>query len=126
MHEDQIILTGMEFYGYHGVNPEEKQIGQKYLVDLTISVDLRKPGESDLINDTISYTDLYKTTKHVMEGDSHDLIESLAQCIAKNILITFPVDSVSVSVVKPHPPIKNSLITHAAVTIHRDKTDIGE
>ena len=126
MHEDQIILTGMEFYGYHGVNPEEKQIGQKYLVDLTISVDLRKPGESDLINDTISYTDLYKTTKHVMEGDSHDLIESLAQCIAKNILITFPVDSVSVSVVKPHPPIKNSLITHAAVTIHRDKTDIRE
>ena len=126
MLEDQIILTGMEFYGYHGVNPEEKQIGQKYLVDLTISVDLRKPGESDLINDTISYTDLYKTTKHVMEGDSHDLIESLAQCIAKNILITFPVDSVSVSVVKPHPPIKNSLITHAAVTIHRDKTDIGE
>jgi dihydroneopterin aldolase len=116
----------MEFYGYHGVNPEEKQIGQKYLVDLTISVDLRKPGESDRINDTISYTDLYKTTKHVMEGDSHDLIESLAQCIAKNILITFPVDSVSVSVVKPHPPIKNSLITHAAVTIHRDKTDIGE
>ena len=126
MHEDQIILTGMEFYGYHGVNPEEKQLGQKYLVDLTISVDLSKPGESDLINDTISYTDLYKTTKHVMEGDSHDLIESLAQCIAKNILITFPVDSVSVSVVKPHPPIKNSLITHAAVTIHRDKTDITE
>ena len=126
MHEDQIILTGMEFYGYHGVNPEEKQIGQKYLVDLTISVDLRKPGESDQIDDTISYTDLYKTTKHVMEGDSHDLIESLAQCIAKNILITFPVDSVSVSVVKPHPPIKNSLITHAAVTIHRDKTNIGE
>ena len=126
MHEDQIILTGMEFYGYHGVNPEEKQIGQKYLVDLTISVDLRKPGESDQIDDTISYTDLYKTTKHVMEGDSHDLIESLAQCIAKNILITFPVDSVSVSVVKPHPPIKNSLITHAAVTIHRDKTDITE
>ena len=126
MLEDQIILTGMEFYGYHGVNPEEKQLGQKYLVDLTISVDLSKPGESDLINDTISYTDLYKTTKHVMEGDSHDLIESLAQCIAKNILITFPVDSVSVSVVKPHPPIKNSLITHAAVTIHRDKTDITE
>ncbi|MEC9310021.1 MAG: dihydroneopterin aldolase [Chloroflexota bacterium] len=126
MHEDQIILTGMEFYGYHGVNPEEKQIGQKYLVDLAISVDLRKPGESDLVNDTISYTDLYKTAKHIMEGDSHDLIESLAQCIAKNILITFPVESVSVSVAKPHPPIKNSLITHAAVTIHRDKTDVTE
>ena len=126
MHEDQIILTGMEFYGYHGVNPEEKQIGQKYLVDLTIFVDLRKPGESDLINDTISYTDLYKTAKHIMEGDSHNLIESLAQLIAKNILITFPVESVSVSVAKPHPPIKNSLITHAAVTIHRDKTDITE
>jgi dihydroneopterin aldolase len=126
MPEDQIILTGMEFYGYHGVNLEEKELGQKYLVDLAIYLDLNKRGESEKINDTISYTDLYKTTKQIMEGDSHDLIESLAQSIAKSILIKFPVNSVRVSVNKPHPPIKHSLIAHATVTIHRGKRDITD
>ncbi|GIS82811.1 MAG: dihydroneopterin aldolase [Dehalococcoidia bacterium] len=119
MSSDRISLKGMQFYGYHGVNPEEKENGQIYVVDLSVAVDLSAPGRTDRLSDTISYTDLYKATKVVIEGNSKDLLESLAQSIANSILEHSTISDVIVSVKKPHPPIKNSLIEHAEVTIHR-------
>ena len=119
MSSDRISLKGMQFYGYHGVNPEEKENGQIYVVDLSVAVDLSAPGRTDSLSDTISYTDLYKATKVVIEGNSKDLLESLAQSIANSILEHSTISDVIVSVKKPHPPIKNSLIEHAEVTIHR-------
>ena len=37
---DRIILEGMQLYGYHGANPEEKSLGQPYTVDLAVELDL--------------------------------------------------------------------------------------
>ena len=58
MATDRIILQGMRFYGYHGVNPEEKAQGQTYLVDLEVEVDLARPVRTDVLEDTVSYTHL--------------------------------------------------------------------
>ena len=44
---DRIILKGMQFYGFHGVNPEERTLGQTYVVDLEVELDLRPAGRSD-------------------------------------------------------------------------------
>ena len=41
---DRIVLEGMRFYGFHGVNPEERVLGQEYLVDLTVEMDLSRAG----------------------------------------------------------------------------------
>ena len=30
---DEILLEGLRFYAYHGVNPEERALGQRFLVD---------------------------------------------------------------------------------------------
>ena len=119
MPADRISLKGMQFYGYHGVNPEEKEFGQIYVVDLSVAVDLSVPGKTDRLTDTLSYTDLYKATKMVMEGASKDLLESLAQSIANSVLKHSTVEDVIISVKKPNRPIKNSVIEHAEVTIHR-------
>ena len=123
MPSDQIILNGMRFYGYHGVNPEEKTQGQTYLVDLAADLDLTRPGHSDRLEDTVSYTHLYRTVKSVVEGESRNLLEALAQNIANRLLADFPVESVTVTVKKPNPPIKGSFIDHAAVTIRRQRAD---
>ena len=116
---DRIVLEGMQFYGFHGVNPEEQALGQSYLVDLAVELDLSQAGESDRLDDTVSYTHLYRVVQSVMEGESRNLLETAAQAIADQVLAQFPVDAVSVSVKKPRPPVRSSVIEHAMVEIYR-------
>ena len=121
MSSDRIILKGMRFYGYHGVNSEEKALGQSYVVDLEADVDLTVPGATDRLEDTISYTLIYRTVKSVVEGDSQNLLESVAQTIADRLLAELPLDGVRVRVKKPNPPVKGSVIEYAAVEIYRQR-----
>ncbi|PON32051.1 Dihydroneopterin aldolase/epimerase domain containing protein [Parasponia andersonii] len=55
---DKVILRGLLLHGFHGVKPEERKLGQKFLVDFDAWLDLRFPGVSDRLSDTISYTDI--------------------------------------------------------------------
>ena len=121
MPADQIILKGMQFYGFHGVNPEERAMGQPYLVDLIAELDLSVPGESDRLEDTVSYAHLYRLVKGVMEGEPKNLLEAAAHTIAQGILADFPVTAVRVRVQKLRPPIRGSVIEYAAVDIHRSR-----
>lgn len=57
---DKLILRGLQFFGFHGVKTEEKRLGQKFLVDVNASLDLRAAGQTDSIDDTVSYTDIYR------------------------------------------------------------------
>ena len=118
---DKIILHGMQFYGFHGVNSEEKTLGQTYVVDCEVSLDLSKAGVSDNLTDTISYTDIYKTVRSVIEGQSKNLLEALAESIASKIINEFKINSIKVTLMKPNPPIKGSNINHSAVEITRNR-----
>lgn len=122
---DRIILEGMRFYGYHGVNPEEKALGQSYVVDLAADVDLARPGASDRLEDTVSYTQMYRIAQSVVEGASRNLLESLAQAIADRLLAELPLAGVRVRVGKPAPPVKGSVIEGAAVEIYRRPAPAG-
>ncbi|KZV48992.1 dihydroneopterin aldolase family protein [Dorcoceras hygrometricum] len=57
---DKLILRGLKFHGYHGVYPEERVLGQKFLVDVDAWMDLQAAGNSDDISDTVSYTTIYR------------------------------------------------------------------
>ena len=72
----------MKFYGFHGVNSEEKILGQTYMVDCEVTLSLSTAGISDNLTDTVSYTDIYKTVRSVIEGESKNLLEALAESIA--------------------------------------------
>ena len=116
---DRIILEGMQFYGFHGVNVEEKSLGQPYVVDLAVEMDLSIPGKSDRLEDTVSYTHLYRSVRKVIEGESRNLLEAAAENVAIRILDEFPVKAVQVRVKKPRPPIKGSFVENAVVEIYR-------
>ena len=123
MSADRIILTGLQFYGFHGVNPEERSLGQQFVVDLEAELDLRVPCETDRLDNTVSYTNLYRAVKAVMEGDPRNLLEAAAGAIASRILGQHPqIDAVRVRVQKPRPPIKGSVIEAAAVEIYRSRS----
>lgn len=116
---DRIILEGMQLYGYHGANPEERALGQPYIVDLAVELDLSKPGASDRLEDTVSYPQLFRTVQEILEGESKNLLEATAQAIADKVLAQFPVMAVRVCLKKPRPPIRGSVIENAAVEIYR-------
>ena len=103
---DKIILQGIRFYGFHGVNAEEKILGQIYLVDCEVTLDLLQSGISDNLTDTVSYADIYKAVRFVIEGESKNLLEALAESIASKIINEFEINSIKVTLIKPNPPIK--------------------
>ena len=123
MSADRIILTGLQFYGFHGANPEERSLGQQFVVDLEAELDLRVPSETDRLDSTVSYTHLYRAVKAVMEGEPRTLLEAAAGAIATRILGQHPaIDAVRIRVHKPRPPIKGSVIEAAAVEIYRSRS----
>jgi len=103
---DKIFVNKMEFYGYHGVFPEENKLGQRFMVDLVVITDLKPAGESDDLSQSINYGELYRVCKEIVEGKPYKLVESVAEKIASTCLTEFPkAQSITVKVIKPDPPI---------------------
>jgi dihydroneopterin aldolase len=121
---DEILLEGMRFYAYHGVNPEERALGQRFTVDVILAVDLQSAGQSDRLDDTVSYSAVYKVVRGIVEGEPRDLIEAVAESIASQILERFlRVERLSVTVRKPDVPLKGSMLDAAGVRITRWRSD---
>lgn len=121
---DEILLEGMRFYAYHGVNAEERALGQRFMVDVVLAVDLRRPGRSDDLADTVSYSAVYKVVRGIVEGEPRNLIEAVAEEIAATILSGFSqVACVTVTVRKPEVPMKGSQLDAAGVRITRSQAD---
>jgi 7,8-dihydroneopterin aldolase/epimerase/oxygenase len=103
---DKIYVNRMEFYGYHGVFPEETRLGQRFAVDLAVGLSLEKAGLSDNLEESVNYGELFRVCKEVVEGDPFKLIEAVAEKIASRVLQEFPlIMEVMVKVIKPDPPI---------------------
>ena len=102
---DHIVLQGISARGFHGVLDFEKTDGQDFVVDVTLEVDLRRAGRSDLLAHTVSYAEVAADVVDLIAGPSLDLIESLAEQIAATALRRPQVQSVEVTVHKPQAPV---------------------
>lgn len=123
---DEVLLEGMRFYGYHGVNPEEQALGQRFTVDVAVGADLREAGRSDEVGDTISYTAVFRRVRPIVEEQRFDLLEALAEAISTAILAEFErAGAVTVTIRKPGVAIKGSILDSAGVRIHRQRTETG-
>ncbi len=119
---DKMYLSEMEFYGYHGVLDEETKLGQRFVVDIELSLDLQHAGRTDDLHSTVNYAEVYEKTKEIVEGPPYQLIESVAEKIATEILATFSlVKQCKIKVMKPNPPIHGHY-RHVAVEITRGRT----
>ncbi|MDD4239362.1 MAG: dihydroneopterin aldolase [Desulfotomaculaceae bacterium] len=118
---DKIILQGMEFYGYHGVLPEERSLGQRFIVDLELELELRPAGESDDLELTINYARVFELVESVVRDNPRRLIESVAEAIAAAVLEQFPVTASTVRVKKPQAPVPGHF-AWMAVEIRRTRS----
>ncbi|MGG1662828.1 dihydroneopterin aldolase [Brevibacillus sp. NRS-1366] len=103
---DKIYFSGMSFYGYHGVYGAEAELGQRFLVDLELSMELSRAGTSDDLHDTVNYAEIFTCVQKVVEGERYNLVERLTTEVARQLLTQFPLAEVKVKVTKPNPPIK--------------------
>lgn len=117
---DKIILRGAQFHGKHGVSPEERVVGGRIIVDVEIEYDLARAGLSDDIVDTISYSEVFKTVRHLVEDTESLLLEALARKISDALFDTFPIDAATIYVRKQPPPIRG-VVESAGVEIRRDR-----
>ena len=116
---DQISITGIKAFGYHGVLPQEAIDGQEFIVDLVINLDLQGASQSDDLSQTVNYADLAQIIHENIIGERVALIERLAGRIADEIKSAYQeIHSVSVTVHKPHAPVAVDF-ADIAVTITR-------
>ncbi len=125
MSRDRILLQGLRFYGYHGVNPEETRLGQRFVVDLELGVDTRAAGQSDDLTRTVNYGAVYDDVRAVVEGRPYKLIEAVAEAVAARVLERYPVRDVLVRVRKPEAPIPAQM-DWVAVEIYRERAGATE
>lgn len=72
-----IQIENMEFYSFHGHFREERIVGNRFLVDVTIETDMKIPSESDNLKDAVNYQKVYEIVKEQMQLKSH-LLEHIA------------------------------------------------
>ncbi|MCA0042564.1 dihydroneopterin aldolase [Celeribacter litoreus] len=118
---DRIFISNLCLYGFHGVMPEEKRLGQRFYIDLSCEIDLAPAGQADDYGLTVCYDALCKLAQNTCESGPYDLIETLGERIAQNILEQFSaIRSVRVTVRKPSAPIQATL-DHVGIEILRQR-----
>lgn len=117
---DKVVLSGLEFYGRHGVHDEENTLGARFVIDLELSLPLF--GIADRLDETVDYGAVYEAVKKEVTIHRYYLIEALANHIATRVLESQPkVQRILVRVHKPHAPLQG-VFRDVYTEVHRDRT----
>ncbi len=118
---DTIFVTGLLVHAHHGVMAHESKVGQRFVIDLELSLDLEKAAASDKLVHTVSYAAIVEAATTAFTAKSYRLVEAAAGAVANAVLAAFPrVASVRVTVHKPHAPVA-AIFNDVGVTILRTR-----
>ena len=117
---DRIRLQGIDVYAHHGVHPAERELGQRFVIDVDLWGDFSTAAAEDSLSHALDYTAVHRRVREVAANTSFQLIEALALHICQALLLEFAIAEVSLTVQKPNPPIPNFL-GEVSVTIRRDR-----
>lgn len=125
---DTIHLAGMRFSATHGAYPEEWNRRQPFVVDVTLFGDWRNASVPDALRRAVDYTAVRRAAEDVvrgvLEGPRRDLLETLADRIARGLLARFPVTHAWVRVHKPDAPFDGP-VNDVAVEVVRGRGDLA-
>ena len=100
-----IRLKGLKIYAYHGVLPQENLVGAYYYIDLKLKTDFTHAAETDELEGTVSYADIFAVVKEEMTITSK-LLEHVCQRIASRIFKDFPtIEAIDIRLSKENPPM---------------------
>ncbi|MFC4453027.1 dihydroneopterin aldolase [Deinococcus sonorensis] len=115
----KVVLSGLEFHARHGVYEEEARFGARFVVDAELHYDFR--GLPDRLERAVNYAAVYDQIAQEVTGRRHQLIEVLADRVARRLLREQPLlEAVTVRAHKPHAPIAGIFRdVYAELTLHR-------
>jgi dihydroneopterin aldolase/2-amino-4-hydroxy-6-hydroxymethyldihydropteridine diphosphokinase len=116
---DEIHIEGLEIFAHHGVHPSENKEGQTFIINAILYTSLREIGLQDDPNLCTSYGVVCRFINREMQGETYQLIEAVAENLAKKILLRFPdIKELTLEVCKPEAPI-GLPFKNVSVKIHR-------
>lgn len=117
---DRLRLVGIDVYAFHGAHPAERELGQRFSVDVELTADLEAAAAGDDLAAGIDYAAVHACVVATATGSRCHLIEALAARLCRELLGAFPADAVRVTVRKTQPPI-DGFYGHAEVTLARGR-----
>lgn len=118
---DSVFVNGLVLHAYHGVMPHEGKVGQSFIIDLVLGIDLANAAKSDKLADTVSYDAVVNVVGRTFTGKRYRLVEAAAGAVADAVLQNFPpIQSVRITVRKPHAPVA-AVFTDVGVTLTRTR-----
>jgi 7,8-dihydroneopterin aldolase/epimerase/oxygenase len=112
----KVCVEGLEFYGHHGVSPEEREVGRHYVADLELDV-AGTADETDRIEETVDYGEAVALILAVSEEKRYSTLERLSKAMADRLLERFAmVTEVRIKVAKLLPPLPQH-VRNAAVEL---------
>ena len=122
--KNSIIIKNIKIFSYHGVKPEEKVNGQNFFIDAKIGTEKLCGYETDLITDVLNYSIISKKIVEWFSEQSFDLIEKVAEHVAKKLFKTFEeIKTLTLTVKKPDAPVSGVDFEYIAVEISRERSD---
>jgi dihydroneopterin aldolase len=118
---DKIFIHGLKTEAIIGIFDWERQVKQTVLLDVEMSIDIRKAALSDSIDDTMNYKRVAKRVLAFVEGSKFHLVETLAEHIAMLILEEFAIAAVRIALSKPGA-VRGS--RDVGVILDRDRVDL--
>jgi dihydroneopterin aldolase len=116
---DAIFVNGLSLHAYHGVMPHEAKVGQPFVLDLVLEIDLTEASRTDQLKHTVSYELLVRTASEAFCARRYRLVEAAGGAVADAVLDRYPqVRSIRITVRKPHAPIA-ATFEDVGVTITR-------
>ena len=115
---DCIRIVNMTFYGHHGAEESERELGGRFALDVELYLDLELAGRTDDLTKTVDYKAVYDLVCTVESSRRYQLLEALAHDVAEAILANFTTEEVVVRVRKQSVPL-GGLIDHTEVEIRR-------
>ena len=109
---DKICIKNLEVFAKHGVYPEERALGQKFIISAELFLDLRNAGKSDELEAALDYGKICHVIKDFVEKKTYRLIEAVAENLAEKLLIEDPaLKRVCLEIMKPWAPVTMHLET---------------
>ena len=115
-----IQIEGMEFFAYHGCFREERVIGTRFMVDISIKAETEQAAETDDLKHTVNYQSVYTLIKAEMAVKSH-LLEHLGKRIIDAVYMYHPeAQFVRVKVMKLNPALADGgKVKQVSITLER-------
>lgn len=103
---DEIIISGLKIFAWHGVYEEEREKGQNFIVNAELFLDTSSAGDSDSLEDSVDYGKVCLFINDFLRISRYNTMEALANNLARKIMVKFPrTQRIILEIQKPEAPI---------------------